>query len=43
MEKVHGVGDVPGQEFRDAVDRMISKASQNAPEISFRIRSVQFG
>jgi hypothetical protein len=35
--------DVPGQEFCDAVDRMIGDAIEHRVQISFWIEAVQFG
>jgi hypothetical protein len=34
---------VPGQEFVDAVDRMIGDALQDMAQIEFRIKSVKLG
>ena len=34
--------DVPGQEFFNAVDRMIGNSLEHVAEISFRIQAVQF-
>ena len=39
-----GVGrEVPGQEFLDAVDRMVGDAGQHVAEIRFGIETVEFG
>ena len=38
-----GVGQIPGQQFIDPVDRMFGDASQDLTEISFRVHSVEFG
>jgi hypothetical protein len=35
--------EVPGQEFLDAVDRMIGDAGQHVSEIGFGIETVEFG
>jgi hypothetical protein len=38
-----GVTDVPGQEFRYAVDRVIGDAAQDVAEVGLRVQAVQFG
>jgi hypothetical protein len=35
--------DVPGEQFRDAVDRVVRDASQHVFQVGFRIKSVQLG
>ena len=37
------VGQIPGQQFFDSVDRMFRDADQDLAEIGFRIKTVQFG
>ena len=34
---------VPGQEFADAIDRMIGDAGENVPQISLRIEPIHLG
>jgi hypothetical protein len=36
-------GDVPRQEFGDAIDRMFGDALEDMPEVSLRVEVVEFG
>ena len=38
----HACGDVPGEQFIDAVDRVIRNACEHVPQVTFRIKSIQF-
>ena len=37
------VGDVPGQQFLNAIDGMIRNARQHFPQVSFGIEVIEFG
>jgi len=40
---LYGLGEVPGQEFFDAADGMVSDLGQHGAEIVLRIEAVQLG